>query len=234
MNRYMQKVLSAYLASAAISLSPGISSAMLPAMEDFPMTLVDSIMDEILDEQIPDGQKLKMLTSIAADKRAEVRIRVCELLAHQLDTLDSRDVMPLLSQLAGDRDPSVRNELRRTIAGVLEHADVLTRTTMIGEWAFSSSRSLRYMLVTALKEDFFCLGLTSVLSHLSNDPNVLVRRAVVDVAIARMNENPVAYKRLLDTMTEDTRQEVRYAARHGLQVMGSKNYSPMTAPGALL
>ena len=188
------------------------------------MSLVDNIIDEMSDSELSRDEKLKMMASIATDKRADVRIKVCELLSTHIESFDMGAVMPLLSQLASDRDPSVRNELRRTIASALEHADILTRTTMIGEWAFSDSRAVRYMLATALKEDFFCLGLTSVLSHLSNDPSILVRRAVVDVAAARMNENPVDYQKILKSLTGDTREEVRNAANKAIAKLKKRNY----------
>ena len=225
MNRYIRRALSAYLASAALAMSPGLSATMLPAMEDFPMTLVDGIIDEMLDAEMSVDEKLKVLATIATDRRADVRIRVGELLCVYLEELDSALAMPLLAQLAGDRDPSVRNELRRALAEALTHMNTLTRTAVVADLAFSSSKSLRHILVTTLNKEIYCLGVPSLLAHLSQDPGVLVRRAVVDVAVARMNENPRAYQRILKSLCNDCHVPVRRAARNAVQRLKRRNYN---------
>ncbi|MBN2530623.1 MAG: hypothetical protein JXR76_29820 [Deltaproteobacteria bacterium] len=224
MNGYMRRVLAAYLASAALSTSPGISASMLPAMEDFPMNLVDGIIDEVGDSEMSSDEKRKALSYIATDRRAEVRIRICEMLMNQMESRTMESFIPLLTQLSEDKDPSVRNELRRAVVATLEHADVLTRTDMVATLALSPSKNLRFILTTALKEDFFCLGVPSVLSILAEDSSVRVRRAVVDVAMSRMNENPVAYQGVLKTLMDDSRPHVRNAAKHAVVDLRHRHY----------
>ena len=228
MNRYTRRTLAAYLASATISLSPGINAAMLPQMEAFPLKLVEDMLDDVADSETPIEEKLRTLSTIATDKRAEVRIRVCDILSNLLESCDVDAVRPILEQLAADADPAVRSELRKSVTDAMMHASVVDRTRMAADLALSDSEPLRLMLTSALKEDFFCLGVTSVVAHLAGDVNSRIRRAVVDVTAIRMSENPVYFQRILKSLLADRNADVRLAARRTLHTLRQRNYGWIT------
>jgi hypothetical protein len=228
MNRYTRRTLAAYLASATISLSPGIDASMLPQMEAFPLDLVEDMLEEVADEDTPAEEKIRTLATIATDKRAEVRVRICEILASILEEDDIEMVRPILEQLAVDPDPAVRAELHRSVASAMMHTSVVNRTRMAADLALSDSEPLRLMLISALKEDFFCLGVTSVVAHLAEDGNPRIRRAVVEVSSVRMSENPVYFQRILNSLLADRNATVRLAAKRALRTLRSRNYSWIT------
>lgn len=225
MNIYTRRILAAYLASATISLTAGVSEAALPKAEAFPVQLVENILDEVEGDDMDVNEKARAILAIANDKRTDVRVRVCDFLAVELERLPLSYTEQIFEKLAEDPELVVRRQLGRAVFKALDSASVLNRTRMVTHWALSDVSAVRRIAANALQQDLFCLGGSAVANHLADDEDVCVRAAVVSMVKSRHHENPAHYGPVLEKLTRDAEPAVREAATRLYNKMVRENAS---------
>jgi hypothetical protein len=159
------------------------------------------------------AERIAVLWALAEDEQPHVRLRVSELLANDGNAHSWETLEPILSKLADDPVPAVRDAIAKTVAAIFGETGGFTRTHVTAEWALSESPAKRMTAAKILCNDFFCLGANTVASHLAADPVPEVRAAVVDMAVTRVKENPRHYRDIIQRLSTDSNQRVRCAAR---------------------
>jgi hypothetical protein len=212
-----------YLAGATISVSSGTAGAVQTDLTGIPEDFLGGIGDGTESDASTIDEKTTGLSFLFDDKRPGVRNRVSELLAVGESAIPWDTFELILARLAEDAVPEIRDIATRTLTAALRDSGGITRTRVASEWALSDSPAKRVTIAQALSSDFYCLGADIVADHLSADPDPEVRAAVVQIAAARMHENPEHYGNLLEILTSDPVLWVRSAAR---SVVGALSETP--------
>ena len=183
-------------------------------MTGVPEDVRGDIGDEVSSDASTVDEKIAGVSVLFDDKHPENRGRIPVLLSAQESAIPWDTFEVVLATLAEDAVPAIRDIGIRTLTEALLDAGGITRTRVASEWALSDSPAKRIAIAGALSHDFYCLGADVVAEHLSADPDPEVRAAVIQIAAARMREDPAHYGNLLETLSSDPVPSVRSAARN--------------------
>ncbi len=201
MNNSKNKLL-ACLAGATLTVSSGGTEAAQNSLTEVP--------EELIGGGDTDGDLLRD-REWAASTVPAINPDL-DILTHARRSLPWENLEPLLMMVA-DEAPESLEGVERILVAALKASGGITRTRVISEWALSLSDARRTTVARALAHDFFCLGADIAAAHLAADSNREVRRAVVDIAGARMREYPEHYRGILHELSDDPDAQIRAAAR---------------------
>ncbi len=162
-----------------------------------------------------------------ADEHCEVRVRATELLADA--PLPLYRLKELIAGAADDSSVLVRAAAAAALAKVLRRADGLARTSVIAEWAVSSSWQRRAAIARAL----CCLDAVAALSaveHLAKDEVCEVRRAAVESAACHLEEASQRCVAVLRAAAVDSDVSIRLVAIAGLRKASELGYFTTALP----
>lgn len=123
----------------------------------------------------------------------------------------------LLSQLAEDEVPLVREAAAVGLASLLESLEAMARTPLLARWALSDRPRQRAAAARALCSDVYVIGAPTAVGVLARDSYAVVREAATCAAALRVGRAPALYLPVLRERLHDNRRSIRCAALDGIQ-----------------
>lgn len=212
MGIYGIKRLLAYLAGATIGVSSGAASAAQIGLVEIPEEILGAILDDVESDGWDTEDRMAVLSRLSADARPHVRRRVLNLLAQIGVSEPWEHIEQILDRLATNVTSADEAAVVRTLTELLSDTGGITRTRVASEWALDPALPKRRIIAKVLSVNFYCLGAASIAWYLAEDTSPDVRRAVVDLAEARFDEDPTQYSGILRTLERDAAPDIRHAA----------------------
>lgn len=179
-----------------------------------PENLVSEVVDAV-GENEPEWSKddrRRVLSVLASDPRAVVRVRVAETAAALMPDFVTESEK-LLRVLANDHVPSVRSAAARGLEGVLSRATPIDRVEIVCQWAASERVAEREAVARSLSSGVATLVTDLVIEQLSRDLSAPVRLAALRAAAIHYDEHPAAYREVAERLATDKSRRVRRVAR---------------------
>lgn len=200
---------------AAVSIAAGVGALRPgPRLLQIPEGLVSELVDAVSENEPswPEADRRRVLMLLGSDPRSAVRARVAEASATLVPNWPD-DASRLLSGLALDPSPEVRDAAARGFEMLLARTTPIDRVELVCRWACSEQAPQREALARALCSSVPTLVTDLVIDELSRDASAGVRLSAVRAAKQRFDENPELYAAVLRDRESDRNRRVRREAQ---------------------
>jgi len=184
---------------------------------EIPESLVYELVEAVCTNEVECSKddRRRVLTLLASDPRVAVRARVAHAAA-ALAPDSASDTQRLLSTLVADSAGAVRAAATCGLEELLVRASPIERVELICQWAGAEHPAEREAVARALCSKLSTVVTDLVLQQLSNDESPAVRSAAVLASRRHFEENPAAYREILEARLADSHRRVRRLSRRML------------------
>ena len=212
MDTTLRRKLLTYLGGAAIALSPNTIDQTNSTVSLIPDRVMEEFLDDVNDENWKSKDLIKLVQLLVDSPSAQIRCHAASLLSKVELDLEHREIKSIMSRLARDEEPSVRETLAESVAARIGKLSELDRMQIILDWSLSSETAIRRHAANVMSHCVSTFGADLALDYLSNDESMDVRLAVVEASAKRINEDRDWYGEIIERLSEDESLPVRMSA----------------------
>jgi hypothetical protein len=198
------------------SVAAGCAQTGVAPLSDTETLVGNDAKDDSAEEEDWEG----VFKRLSVDPRPPVRSQAAQAAVAWWPTAGER-AFEVIGTLSADESPEVRAAAIRALVTLLESASLRERVEHVCEWATSDEIAKRSAIAAALCAPIPVMVADLAIEQLAHDSEPQIRRAALQAAEARVQEDPQNYLRIARELNTDSDRQVRQAAERLIERVSS-------------